>query len=52
MSSAKQPPNQTLWHVLHVLIDLERDLEKAKSQLSVRPDFNLIDAFRLLDPLG
>ncbi len=33
-------------------IFLERELEAAKIELSLKPDFNLLDAFRLLDNSG
>ena len=31
-------------------IFLERELESAKIELSLKPDFNLLDMFRMLDP--
>ena len=31
-------------------IFLERELESAKIELSLKPDFNLLDLFRILDP--
>jgi Ca2+-binding EF-hand superfamily protein len=31
-------------------IYIERELETAKIDLSLKPDFNLLDSFRLLDP--
>lgn len=31
-------------------IFLERELESAKIELSLKPDFNLLDLFRMLDP--
>lgn len=31
------------------IIFLERDLESAKVELALKPDFNLIDAFKMLD---
>jgi len=34
------------------ILDLEKDLEKQKIHLSLKCDFNLIDAFRILDPNG
>jgi hypothetical protein len=34
------------------VLDLEKDLEKQKVVLSQKFDFNLIDAFRILDPRG
>ena len=33
-------------------IFLERELESAKIELALKPDFNLLDLFRLLDPLS
>ena len=33
-------------------IFLERELESAKIELTLKPDFNLLDAFRMLDVLG
>ena len=33
-------------------LDLERNLERAKVDLSLRTDYNLIDAFRVFDPEG
>ena len=34
------------------LLELERETERVKVQLSLKPDFNLIDAFRVLNPTG
>lgn len=31
-------------------IFLERELESAKIEVALKPDFNLLDLFRLLDP--
>ena len=31
-------------------IFLERELESAKIEVSLKPDFNLLDLFRMLDP--
>lgn len=31
-------------------IFIERELETAKIDLSLKPDFNLLDSFRILDP--
>jgi hypothetical protein len=31
------------------IIFLERDLESTKIELALKPDFNLIDAFKMLD---
>ena len=31
-------------------IFLEREQESAKIELSLKPDFNLLDLFRMLDP--
>lgn len=33
-------------------IFLERELESAKIELSLKPDFNLLDLFRILDPFA
>jgi hypothetical protein len=33
-------------------LDLEKQVEKAKVDLSLKTDFNLIDAFRMFDPTG
>ena len=38
--------------LLNRIVDLESDLEKRKVNLSRYPDFNLIDAFRILDRQG
>jgi Ca2+-binding EF-hand superfamily protein len=32
------------------IVNLEKDLEDIKIELSIKEDFNLIDAFGLLDP--
>lgn len=32
------------------IIFLERELESAKIELALKPDFNLLDSFKLLDP--
>jgi hypothetical protein len=37
--------------VLKDSIFLERELESAKIELALKADFNLLDSFRLLDPL-
>lgn len=55
MSSKKNIANEqdpVLFRILSKLLDLERETEKNKVQLSLKCDFNLIDAFRLLDPNG
>jgi Ca2+-binding EF-hand superfamily protein len=42
-------------HMFFVLVkqlDLEKVLERAKVELSLMTDFNLIDAFRMFDPDG
>ena len=36
--------------ILKDSIFLERELESAKLELSLKPDFNLLDLFRILDP--
>ena len=38
--------------VLMRQLDLEKQVEKAKVDLSLKTDFNLIDAFRMFDPAG
>jgi hypothetical protein len=45
-------PDPVLFKVLHRLLELERDTEKLKVALSLKCDYNLIDAFRILDPNG
>ena len=40
---------QELTNILKDIIYLERDLESTKKELSLKPDFNLRDAFRMLD---
>jgi len=37
---------------LHDIIKFEKNLEKSKQDLALRTDFNLLDAFRLIDRLG
>eukprot|EP00349_Pseudokeronopsis_sp_Brazil_P007771 CAMPEP_0202968252 /NCGR_PEP_ID=MMETSP1396-20130829/13502_1 /ASSEMBLY_ACC=CAM_ASM_000872 /TAXON_ID= /ORGANISM="Pseudokeronopsis sp., Strain Brazil" /LENGTH=94 /DNA_ID=CAMNT_0049694379 /DNA_START=1 /DNA_END=282 /DNA_ORIENTATION=+ len=37
---------------LNELIMLEKDVEAMKIELALREDFNLIDAFGILDPTG
>lgn len=39
-------------HVFKKQLDLERKLERSKVDLSLRTDFNLIDAFRVFDQEG
>ena len=34
------------------MVEFEKELERQKVQLSLKCDFNLIDAFRVLDPAG
>jgi hypothetical protein len=36
--------------ILKDSIFLERELECSKIELALKPDFNLLDLFRLLDP--
>ena len=38
-----------LGNALKEIIFLERDLESAKIELALKSDFNLLDAFRMLD---
>lgn len=38
--------------MLQTQLELERNIEKSKVSLSLKTDFNLIDAFRLFDPCG
>ena len=38
-----------LLRVLREIVNLERELETAKEDLAIRPDFNLFDSFRLFD---
>lgn len=35
--------------MLKECIYLERELESARIELSLKPDFNLLDAFRMID---
>lgn len=37
------------YKLLKDIIFLERELESSKIELTLKPDFNLLDAFRLLD---
>ena len=37
--------------VLKDLMSLETSLEHAKCDLALKPDFNLVDAFRIFDPM-
>ena len=39
-------------HALHEIMTLEKDLEIQKINLSLRDDFNLIDAFGFIDEEG
>ena len=42
-------------HIFHVLLKqlaLEKTVERIKVELSLKTDFNLIDAFRMFDPDG
>ena len=41
-----------LVQVLKDLMNLETDLENAKSDLAMKPDFNLVDCFRIFDYTG
>ena len=38
--------------MLKDIIFLERELESTKVELSLKPDFNLLDAFKLIDSSG
>ena len=57
LSPEKQPtemdistlPEGDLVNMLKEQIHLDRELEMAKQSLSLLPDFNLIDAFRIFD---
>lgn len=33
-------------------IFLERELESSKIELALKPDFNMLDLFRMLDPMA
>jgi hypothetical protein len=35
--------------MLKEIIFMERELESAKIELSLKPDFNLLDAFKIID---
>jgi hypothetical protein len=35
--------------MLKEIIFIERELESAKIELSLKPDFNLLDAFKIID---
>jgi len=35
--------------MLKEIIFMERELESAKVELSLKPDFNLLDAFKIID---
>ncbi len=35
--------------MLKEIIFMERELESAKIELSLKPDFNLLDAFKVID---
>jgi Ca2+-binding EF-hand superfamily protein len=41
-----------LFEALKEMIQLEKDLERVKVELTLREDYNLIDAFGLLDADG
>jgi hypothetical protein len=47
-----KPSSVKIASILKRLIELEGDLERRKIHLSRQPDFNLIDAFRILDSQG
>lgn len=38
--------------ILKDTIFLERELESVKIEVTLKPDFNLLDAFRMLDAQG
>jgi hypothetical protein len=39
-------------YILKDLMNLENDLENVKAELSMKPDFNLVDCFRIFDFAG
>ena len=41
-----------IYHVFQSQLDLESRIEKVKVQLSIKSDFNLIDAFRIFNESG
>jgi len=41
-----------LVYVLKDIMNLETDLENSKSELTLKPDFNLVDCFRIFDYSG
>ena len=44
--------NQSLLHIMKQFISMEKELETAKQDLALRPDFNLFDFFRVFDTEG
>ena len=48
----KQELVEEIAAVLHEIVKLEKGLEKAKQDLALRTDFNLLDTFRLIDRLA
>lgn len=52
MKNINQLNEETIVNIFKDQLELERKLERAKTDLSLRTDFNLIDAFRMFDVEG
>ena len=51
-SPAKTAENEALSKALKEQMDIDKELEACKNELSLRSDFNLLDAFRFFDQQG
>jgi len=52
MSSSLSCADSHIYYVFQSQLELETNIEKIKIQLSLKTDFNLIDAFRIFNECG
>lgn len=52
LGNEQQKIDDHIFYVFQSQLELEKKIEKAKIQLSLKTDFNLIDAFRIFNESG
>ena len=52
LGNEQQKTDDHIFYVFQSQLELEKKIEKAKIQLSLKTDFNLIDAFRIFNESG
>lgn len=52
MSSGVNCADSHIYYIFQNQLELENNIEKIKIQLSLKTDFNLIDAFRIFNESG